>query len=765
MKQLGIITFNRALNYGAILQAYALKSVCESLGYEVHIVDYNRGDDLGPHPVKAFAHSAKKKREFVRFLKGSLSFSGDRKRWNAFKSFRTDYLSESLSCKSIADIEALGYSVYIAGSDQIWNYNITGGSFNPVYFGRFSKNAVTVVYGASAQDTPFPLNMELELQKQLSKTHAPIGIREKKLADYVGTVTGIKYPVVLDPTLLAGRAVLEKVQKDLNVKDSYILIHQIDRNPASDISIRSLEKRFGCRVLSMTVPKVGSSHGKMGEVGPGEYLSLLDKAKFVVTNSFHGVALSLLWHKQFYVYDNGGVMTRIDDLLNLLGLADRKVKLASDIDLNRIIDYDRVDLILAEKRRESEEFLKKALQGNRQISHYEQTEAKNPNQLENRNKEDCSGCSACVEICPAAAITMEPDKEGFLYPVIEEKSCIHCGLCDSFCAFRPVKRRGSDNLPEAYGVKHRETQTRLTSRSGGAFVAFSDVVLQKKGVVYGAAFEDDGSVRHVRAECSEERNRMKGAKYVQSDLTGVLKQVLDDLSCGREVFFSGTPCQVAGLKAIIDKKGVKGDLLYTCDLVCHGAPSAQIWRDYIDYIQKKYQTRIVQADFRDKTFGWDTHCEAFWLDNGKKIVSRDYTDLFYEHVLFRPSCHNCYYANINRVGDLTLGDFWGIEKNDPAFDDNKGVSLVLINTAKGSELFEKASAALDYIKCDIRNCLQPTLVKPSHPSPRREMFWESYQTKGFEATLKQFVKPVSLTAQMKRSTKQIMYRLKLRPHP
>ena len=370
-----------------------------------------------------------------------------------------------------------------------------------------------------------------------------------------------------------------------------------------------------------------------------------------------------------------------------------------------------------------------------------------------------------MEICPVGAIAMKRDEEGFLYPEIDQKTCIRCGKCDSFCSFKPMPRRGKDDLPEAYGAKHKQVQTRMGSRSGGAFVAFSDVILRENGVIYGAAIGDDGVVRHVRAETAGERDRMKGAKYVQSDLTGIYKQVIEDLRAGRKVLFSGTSCQVAGLTALLDCKKISRENLLTCDLVCHGAPSPKIWADYYRYIRSKYKSGIVKADFRDKTFGWDSHCESFLLDNGKKIVSRDYTDLFYSHYMFRPSCHDCRFANVNRTGDITLADFWGVEKNDPSFEDPQGVSLVLVNTDKGKRVFQAARADLDCIECSVLHCLQPTLVRPSEASPMREMFWTSYLERGFVPTMKEYVKPVSAIPRLKRSAKQTLYRLKLRPHP
>ena len=765
MKKAGILTFNRALNYGAVLQAYALKCVCETIGFETHIIDYYKGEDGGPHPVKSFLKASDKRKAFIRFLKSILSYRWDRKRWEAFGAFRRAFLNESTACGTADQVAELNYDAYIMGSDQIWNCNITGGKFDPVFFGNLPGKPLSIVYGASAQDVPFPLNEELAFSKELSRSDAAIGIREKKLADYVESLTGEQFPIVVDPTILAGKEALQQIESRWTPRKPYILIYQIDFNPTSDISIRSLEKRFKCRVYSMTVPKFGSVHGKKGAFGPDKFLALLDHAEFLVTNSFHGVALSLLWHKQFYVYENGGVMERIDNLLNSLNLSNRKVRNVSDIDLNLTIDYSEVDLLLEKQQQESMAFLTASLHGEDYKPVCRDAERTDPVRFSQREKKDCSGCTACKEICPVSAIEMSLDEEGFLYPKIIESKCIQCGKCDKFCSFSSVPKRPGKGLPEAYGAKHNNLQTRMTSRSGGAFVAISDVILNRGGIVYGASMEKECVVRHIRANSAVERDMMKGAKYVQSDLTGIYKQVLDDLKSDKAVLFSGTPCQVAGLYSLLDQKKVPSHNLFSCDLVCHGVPSPQVWADYCHYIEKRYHSRIVTADFRDKSFGWDTHCESFVLENGKKIVSKDFADLFYSHIMFRPSCHNCHFANTRRVGDITLADFWGIEKSDSSFKDSKGVSLVLVNSEKGKQLFSEAAKYMDIISCNVLNCLQPTLIKPSTPSANRELFWKNYWEKGFEATLKKYTKPVSIFSRMKRSLKQILYLLKLRKYP
>lgn len=769
MKKIGIITFHQAINYGAVLQAYALKEFCDELGYEAHIVNYAQSDIIEkPRPIHQFFCSTNKKNATFKLVRSLMSYSGDKKRWRLFYQFRKKFLDESVLCTSKEDIVRLGYDIYIAGSDQIWNYKITENRFDPVFFAEIDTDAKQVIYAASSQDIPFPLDMELKFKDILGKMPSAVSIREKKLADYVCELTGIQYPVVLDPTLLAGRKILDKIPETDIPKQPYILIYQIDSNPASDISVKTLEKRFKCNVYTMTVPRLGSIHGRKGIAGPEQFLSLLKGADFLVTNSFHGIAISLLYEKQFYVYENGGVMTRIDGLLSQLGLLGRKIKMSTDIDRNDIIDYSLINICLEKLRIDSRHFMVNALEG--KITRKEPAKVcaiKLIPPMDKREKKDCCGCSACSDVCPVNAIEMREDEEGFLYPHITRDLCIHCGKCDRVCGFVPVEKRVEHySLPKAYGVKHLDDNVRISSRSGAAFIAFSDIILKQRGVVYGAVMQDDFSVSHVRAINCTERDKMKKAKYVQSNTTGIYHQVGKDLKSGKSVLFSGTPCQVAGLRAYLEEMKIDDSKLCCCDLVCHGVPSPAIWKDYIRYIQKRYGKKIIKADFRDKEFGWDSHCESFVLESSsKKIVSRDYTDLFYDHIMFRPSCYNCQFANIYRPGDLTLADFWGIEKNDASFNDNRGVSLVLVNTEKGMQIFEQTKKDFSFFECKIENCIQPTLVKPSSMSWRRDEFWKDYRKMDFSSFLKKYTKPLTLPQQVKRNIKNVMYQVGLRKHP
>ena len=383
-----------------------------------------------------------------------------------------------------------------------------------------------------------------------------------------------------------------------------------------------------------------------------------------------------------------------------------------------------------------------------------------------RQKEECCGCSACANACPVSAIAMQPDEEGFLYPVIDPNRCSGCGICKKTCRFSPrTVDDSTSKYPKAYGIKHKDDETRKTSRSGAAFIAFSDYVLDHNGVVYGAALQNDFSVRHIRASSKLERDRMKGAKYVQSDVAQLFSQVAEDLAEGKQVLFSGTPCQVSGLIGLLNTMHISMENLICCDLVCHGVPSPAIWKNYVSHIEKTNNSPVLAANFRDKSLGWNTHYESFILKNGKKIVNRDYTNLFYEHIMLRPACHNCHFANLNRTADISLADFWHIENNDAAFNDNKGVSLVLISSAKGAALLDAVKSQLHWFECDIKNCMQPIFTRPSPASNRRNQFWQDYSAMEFSDFWKKYTTPVTFLGKIKRQVNRLLQTLGLKKHP
>ena len=350
-----------------------------------------------------------------------------------------------------------------------------------------------------------------------------------------------------------------------------------------------------------------------------------------------------------------------------------------------------------------------------------------------KDKTQCCGCTACASICPKDAIAMVPDVMGFKYPEVNASKCIECGLCEKICAFNDNYDK-SLNLhePVIYAARHKNIHEIETSRSGAAFIAISDYVLDNGGIIYGVGYKDHFRVVHKRATTKEERNEFKGSKYVQSDLDGIFKQVKEDLKEGYTVLFSGTPCQTAGLNSFVGNK-LRENLILV-DIVCHGVPSPYIWKDYLDYIENKYKSKIVKVDFLDKSrVGWSGHIESFVFENGEKIESKIYTCLFQQNIILRPSCCKCHFTNTIRPSDITIADFWGWKNiNSDINNDNKGISLVFLNTEKGVDIFDFIKDKMTVISTNLDFCMQPNLIHPSVLHSLHYKFRHDYKHNGFE---------------------------------
>ncbi len=350
------------------------------------------------------------------------------------------------------------------------------------------------------------------------------------------------------------------------------------------------------------------------------------------------------------------------------------------------------------------------------------------------DKSQCCGCSACVNICPKSCIDFKPDQLGFMYPEVDSDKCVECGLCEKVCQFKPDYDRDLNTpTPDVYAVRVKDHGELGRSQSGAAFYLFSEAFLKEGGVIYGAGFDENYRVLHKRAQTSSQRDELRYSKYVQSDVRLSFGSVRNDLEKGLPVMFTGTPCQVAGLRAYLRKHYQN---LTTVDLVCHGVPSPKIWQDYIDYLKKRYRSELVEVRFRNKKYGWNSCWETFKFANGKFLKRTTSNDMYFSLLSIRESCSNCPYTNMNRVGDISIGDFWGWKGEK--FNDNKGISLVFVNSDNGKVIFEKIRVIADIVESNINDCLQPQLIKPITLNPRREEFISDYKRKGFLYVAKKY---------------------------
>ena len=286
-----------------------------------------------------------------------------------------------------------------------------------------------------------------------------------------------------------------------------------------------------------------------------------------------------------------------------------------------------------------------------------------------------------------------------------------------------------NRLIGVYAVKHKNEYIRAHSRSGGVFTALSDYILDNGGVVYGCVLDETFTAHHIRTQEKENRDKMRGSKYIQSRLEDSFIHVREDLAAGLTVLFTGTSCQIAGLQRFLGHKYSK---LLCVDLVCHGVPSSNVWLKYLEWQEKNSGSKIVSVDFRNKRdFGWKAHVETVYFQNGLTIDSEVFKNLFYGHYILRPSCYECPYKSIYHPSDITIADYWGIDKAAPGFNDDKGVSLVLINTETGNEVFQAIKEKIICVPTHIEDSLQPPLQSP-FPCPRnRDDFWKDFYHKEF----------------------------------
>ena len=381
------------------------------------------------------------------------------------------------------------------------------------------------------------------------------------------------------------------------------------------------------------------------------------------------------------------------------------------------------------------------------------------------DRKDCCGCGACAAACPHGAIAMLPDGMGFRYPRVDMARCVDCHLCEDICVFggdrsdkgvrqacrlHKTEEGGTECThsistaeplcPEAGAEAIRFPELMDQSQSGGLAFALMRKAVRSGMVVYGAAMDADFVVRHRRVESAEGLEPLRLSKYVQSDMEGdsstslgmtasITAMVLADLKAGRRVLFTGTPCQCAGVASLCGKYR---DGLLLADILCHGVPAPFVWRDYLAEQERRHGKKLTRALFRDPSLGWHEHKEALFFGD-EKVVSGEYTDLFYRHLMLRPSCTVCPYASVTRVSDVTMADCWGVEKALPGFaDDNRGCSLLLRNTPAGEAFTaDFPGEAVERRSVELSKVMQANFLAPSTPKDGAELFENVYLRRGY----------------------------------
>lgn len=375
------------------------------------------------------------------------------------------------------------------------------------------------------------------------------------------------------------------------------------------------------------------------------------------------------------------------------------------------------------------------------------------------DKSKCCGCYGCYNICPKDAIEMKSDEKGFKYPVVNKEKCVNCHLCEKVCPI--LNKVKSENKPVSYAAYNKNDEVRFRSSSGGIFSLLAEYVLDNNGVVYGAAFNSDWQVEHIRVDNKTDLEKLRTSKYVQSSIKDTYKLAKQDLNNGLKVLFTGTPCQINGLLEYLKKEYSN---LYTQDIICHGVPSPKVWNKYLEYRRQLDYDSPKQINFRHKGKGWNSYSLLLKYNNGEYKVNH-YKDLFMQAFLrdacLRDSCYECSFKDTYRKTDITLADFWGVKNVVPEFDDDKGISLVIVNTEKGRELFNYIKSKIVWKETDFEESIKYnsamycSAIKPKG----RDKFFENLENMTFDKLVDKYTdkpKKVSIFRKFIRKIKKII---------
>ena len=564
--------------------------------------------------------------------------------------------------------------LYITGSDQVWNPL----KIDDAYFLRFvPEHGIRASYAASMGISYIPEGSE-QLFREYVEDMDYVSVRESTAKNLIEKYTYAQANVHIDPVLLLTQEHWKKI--------GFILCYILYRPQWLNQWLKKLHKATGMDIVAVTTDAYRNLYYNrvIRDAGPLDLLGLIRDAQFVVSSSFHGVALSIAMRKPFYAVVNPNAPSRIGDLLHSLQLNDRVIDETDKASI-RDIDYTLAEKLLEELKGEAFKYLKFLLyQAEKKEGKNKEIQMKKGDITQVGNK--CTACKACVNICPVNAIHFKTDEEGFAYPVIDEQKCIHCSKCVNKC-HAIVKISNSKERSEAFYGWHKNQEIRRQSSSGGIFSAMSQWFLDRGGVVIGACYDPDKKgVFHMSSD-NVEIGRFRRSKYVESDLGDTYTYIDAALKRDRYVLFCGTPCQCSGIRRVF------GDVnkLILCDFFCHGVPSKRLFSDYIAYKEERRKESITDLAFRTKYYGWSQYgMDIKYKNYMEHTVGRCewfFVASMLDNLFLRKSCYTCDKAMYHE-SDLTIGDFWGIVSYKPELNDNRGISVILSNSEKGKNLIQ-----------------------------------------------------------------------------
>lgn len=683
MSRVALMTWFQYQNYGSALQVSSLYRVVSALGNDVDVVDYRAHGKVvvapDMRPMRALFIKACRR---VVDRKAGRAFASP-KRKELFDEYLSDTLTLTRRCETMTDLESLndGYDAFVCGSDQIWAPSV----FDPHYFLDFVRDGRLKVAYAPSVGLPEVRDGDVAARMgELASRIDLLSTREESGSSIIGELTGRDVATVLDPTLLIDADEWKTLAADnpITKGEQYLLAYMLGCDERQWGKIREIASMLGLPIKIVPVfERDRRREGCITEaVGPREFVALVANAKYVCTDSFHGVAFSINLGREFCAFerfrkgDASNQNSRIYNILKKTGLESRLATGGAPLeDLVRPIEWDGPRKRLFGERDASLLWLESALSSELRVS------ARKRNVKLNRSL--CCGCSACESACPVGAIKIELDSDGFWEARVDEGACISCGKCRKVCPF--IERSSEIAVSEGrlYSYKSSDPDRLRSSSSGGAAAELAERASSDGAAVLGCAFDARSygpKHRLVKPGDAEGLSALAGSKYMQSRMSTALMQAVAHE--GPLVVF-GTPCQVAGARNLLSGRG---DVLYV-DLICHGVPSRNLYLRYLDWLHREHglDPEGTRTEFRYKPRGWrDRH--IFSTDGDREVCMRQRRDpyflLFEAGQCYAKCCYECPWRSAS-AADVRLGDYWG-----PRFKgDRTGVSMVLAMTVRGCE--------------------------------------------------------------------------------
>ena len=659
MKKVGIVSCYFKNNYGSALQAYATQKILDNNCIPNETINIDGNIDF-KNGKKKYYLSQIFNIGFIKSKLGMIKMKFDiklkkelrknvRLRNEKYNQFKREFCL-SAKCRSYKDLCEMAkrkYTDIIVGSDQLWLPVNVVADYYTLNWVPDGINKIS--YATSFGFSTLPLKYNNQYNKFLKKINH-LSVREQSGVRLIKDIADLDAELVADPTILLTREEWEREStREKIYNEKYILCYFLGNNIQHRKFAERLKEETGCKIVSLNhADEYVKYSDKFCDyapfnIGPREWINLINNADYVCTDSFHGTVFSILFNKIFFNFrrhSNGSKVStnsRIDSLLKVAGIStERILKGTEDVKevLKYKIDYEEVNQNISEFRENSKMWLLNSITWKR--------EKENPH-VEIEDKSECTGCTACKSICPNEAIEMKEDEEGFLYPDVDKEKCINCGLCKKVCPIINIKKEIKKEQ-SAFIINNKDLKVRKESTSGGAFSAIASYVIKNNGVVYGAAFNNDFEVIHKWIDKEENIKIFRNSKYVQSNLQSIFNEINNFLNEGRLVCFSGTPCQVEGLKAFLRKEYQN---LVLVDVVCRAVPSPKFLRKYLQFISdnKLKREKIKNVSFRNKDkYGYKYTQMKISSDNylyEEGVETDPYLRAFFRGYSIRPSCGEC----------------------------------------------------------------------------------------------------------------------------